>query len=291
MSPYGNQNKINPNPTPSAFGTSEQTSRMFPGWRFPKQAASSRAIHKGLWCVSKHAGSKGQSCASNPRISKCNLNEESKTWTPRSQADSKTLRTKPPTEPGTATPEVLQEDHRKPRPCSDPSWPLSLTQLNCAKGTLSLLWACWNFQSSKGKKAIYSLPAFISLPLLGTQHTGKAKFRGTHTQSQDLWTVWEDTDCFTTHDNYMSLHPYGAFPPCCLLLQRRRDPNYTKWDKQHLSCCLYNKANCASICCWKTEKTVLAKQHESSVCYLWKKKTLWKFSWRRLSTEFYESNP
>lgn len=167
MSPYGNQNKINPNPTPSAFGTSEQTSRMFPGWRFPKQAASSRAIHKGLWCVSKHVGSKGQSCASNPRISKCNLNEESKTWTPRSQADSKTLRTKPPTQPGTAMPEVLQEDHRKPRPCSDPSWPLSLTQLNCAKGTLSLLWACWNFQSSKGEKSHLFSASFHLITIAG----------------------------------------------------------------------------------------------------------------------------
>lgn len=35
-------------------------------------------------------------------------------------------------------------------------------------------------ETSNQIKAIYSLPAFISLPLLGTQHTGKAKFRGTH---------------------------------------------------------------------------------------------------------------
>lgn len=49
--------------------------------------------------------------------------------------------------------------------------------------------ACWNFPSNKSHLLSAS---FHSLPLLGTQHTGKAKFRGTHSLPGTL-------DCLRRH--------------------------------------------------------------------------------------------
>lgn len=47
---------------------------------------------------------------------------------------------------------------------------------------------------------------------MSTHYTAKAKFMGTNSFSRNSG-LCEKTDCFTTHYDYRSLHPYGAFPP------------------------------------------------------------------------------
>lgn len=108
---------------------------------------------------------------------------------------------------------------------------------------------------------------------MGTHYTGKTKFMGTNSSSRTLDSVRRHRLFRYTLQLY-ELTSLWCFFPCCLLLQKRKAPNYTKWDKQHLNCCLCNKPNCVSICRWKTENMVLTTQHENSAsahsaCHTW----------------------